>query len=766
MTGKGIITQKIRFGGNSIASFFRNIYHGEEKSRGLWITIINAAKVLIVSTRKFITDDCLTKASSITYTIILSLVPALTVGLTIYSFYYGVGENKQELFDRIVLFLNDNNIKLNIDPIFDTILGLIENAGKIGGISAAVMIFSATAMLRTLEKSMNDIWKIKQGRPILLKIIYYWAALTLGPIMLAAGMTVATQLSIILSSPNYNAAYITDTDHLWVAGDKSAILYSDTVKNDKYDFKSMGANSGKIDYDNQKVYSYEPSDKTFLEQDERIEPIEVMKSKYRGVQFVGKKGWIIGTNGILLMTSDGGNRWQLRKFGTFNFNAIRMLTDTRGIMATEFGAVLTTADGGDSWSVEEWEDRPDLVSIAFFKDRGIITGSRGTILRTEDGGKKWELQHVAAAKRRNRPVNIHKAFFINENKVILIGNEGMILLSENGGTTWESRKYKDINYYAVWFFNPDEGVVGGDDGTVIRTANGGESWDETTLPTLRVNSFQFRNDTLWAVGDAGTLMMSKDLGKKWIPVKKGKKIGYTVINFLAPFAFIWLLFLLAYITLPYTRVPFKPAALGASFTAAVWVVFILFFIVYVKGFATGTFAVYGALAAIPLFLLMVYASSVIILFGAEVAYTLMHPHTYRSLKKSRKGRDELYVYYGLALIHQVYRTFESGGGASSLKELRKAMAGGSEQIDRYIRPFLDEKLIIQDGNGDYLPANKSENIQVNRVIDIIMDISLHMPVAPGKSSFKIYLDKLLSQISASRRKTIGEMTLKELIDKD
>ncbi len=752
----------------SIISTAKKIYHGEEIVSGIGKKLINAVKVLIVSTRKFIADDCPTKASSITYTIILSLVPALTVGLTIYSFYYGVGENKKELFDRILLFLNENNIKLNIDPIFDAIMGLIENAGKIGGISAAVMIFSATAMLRTMEKSMNNIWKVKRGRPILLKIIYYWAALTLGPLMLAAGMTVATQLSIILSSPNYNAAAITDTGRLWVVGEKSTILYADTAQTDvrKIIFTSLDKNSSRIDYDNQRVYAYEPGGRSFTEQEGRIEPMELAKTKYRGVQFIGEKGWIVGTNGILLVTFDGGFQWHIRKFGGFNFNAIRMLTETRGIIAAENGAVLTTGDGGESWSVEEWEGRPNLNAIAFFKDRGIITGNRGVILRTEDGGKKWEMTHLAAAQRRNRPVNINNAFFINENRVLLVGNEGVILISENGGATWASKKFKENNYYSAWFFNPDEGVVGGDGGTVIRTRNGGESWEETSLPTLCVNSLQLRDEKLWAIGDAGTVILSKDLGQKWISIKQGRKFGYTIINFLAPFAFIWLLFLLAYITLPYTRVPFKPAALGASFTAAVWVIFILLFILYVKGFATGTFAVYGALAAIPLFLLMVYASSVIILIGAEVAYTLMHPHTYRSLKKAPDDRDELHMYYGIALIHYVYRRFELGDGASSLKDIQKALGGGAEQTERYIRPLMDDRLIIQDSDGNYLPANSSGNVMVNRVMDIIMSISLDMPVSPGKSSFRIFLGKLFSQITAGRKKIVGEMTLKELIDKE
>jgi membrane protein len=137
-----------------------------------------------------------------------------------------MGTQKDELFRRISIFMLEHNIKLNIDPFFSAISELVENAGKIGGISAAIMIFSATAVLRTLEKSLNDIWKIKQQRPFHIKIIYYWAALTLGPVMLVAGTTIAAQLSEIFTEPHFRSAYIQNDDNIWIVGNKARIMQS------------------------------------------------------------------------------------------------------------------------------------------------------------------------------------------------------------------------------------------------------------------------------------------------------------------------------------------------------------------------------------------------------------------------------------------------------------------------------------------------------------------------------------------------------------
>ena len=128
-------------------AFLNEIYLGEETYTKVSGKLVNAIKVFIVASRKFMLDDCYAKASAIAYTTIISLIPTLTVGLTFYSIFAGMGDKKEELFDRATSFMLEHNIKLNIDPIIETISSLIENAGKIGGVGAIVMIFTATAVL-------------------------------------------------------------------------------------------------------------------------------------------------------------------------------------------------------------------------------------------------------------------------------------------------------------------------------------------------------------------------------------------------------------------------------------------------------------------------------------------------------------------------------------------------------------------------------------------------------------------------------------------
>jgi membrane protein len=217
--------------------------------------------------------------------------------------------------------------------------------------------------------------------------------------------------------------------------------------------------------------------------------------------------------------------------------------------------------------------------------------------------------------------------------------------------------------------------------------------------------------------------------------------------------------------LPNTKVPFKEAAIGSAFTGSVWVVFILLFMVYTKAFANSTFAIYGALASIPLFLLMVYASSLIVLYGAEVSYTLMHPEMYTNLYIGMKDRKDIHVYYGVSIIHYIYRKFEDGRRGTTYRELSKLCVYNSEEVDFFVKKFIDEGMIIQDNDLGYIPGNASRNIRLADIVNSVHHISLEIPHGARKSPLKDYMADLFGKMGASRTTIIGDVTLKEVIKK-
>lgn len=67
------------------------------------------------------------------------------------------------------------------------------NRGQIGLFSILIVIWAALALLTTIERSFNNIWHVARGRSFLQRIISYWALLTLGPLLLGAGIYIVTR---------------------------------------------------------------------------------------------------------------------------------------------------------------------------------------------------------------------------------------------------------------------------------------------------------------------------------------------------------------------------------------------------------------------------------------------------------------------------------------------------------------------------------------------------------------------------------------------
>lgn len=115
-------------------------------------------------------------------------------------------------------------------------------------------------------------------------------------------------------------------------------------------------------------------------------------------------------------------------------------------------------------------------------------------------------------------------------------------------------------------------------------------------------------------------------------------------------------FTLIYATVPNTRVPMKHALAGGVFAAVLFEAAKQLFSIYVGLFPSYEL-IYGAFAAVPLFLLWVYLCWLIILFGAELACSL-------SIRRPKKRRELPRLLSLLGVLRVMYQRQQSGLGFS------------------------------------------------------------------------------------------------------
>jgi hypothetical protein len=100
---------------------------------------------------------------------------------------------------------------------------------------------------------------------------------------------------------------------------------------------------------------------------------------------------VCGFNGKTYRTSDGGLNWNPvtmpPSIRSQYFRKIRFLNDSIGWVVGDQGALLKTKDGGNTWSVLPTNVGHDLLSFYFTDEyHGWAAGLGGTIIKTTDGG--------------------------------------------------------------------------------------------------------------------------------------------------------------------------------------------------------------------------------------------------------------------------------------------------------------------------------------------------------------------------------------------
>ena len=130
-------------------------------------------------------------AGSLTFTTTIALVPLLTVMLALFSAFPMFGRFRRSLESQ---FLTE----LVPEPIAKQVLVLLTRfsakASQLGGVGLIVLGFTAMMLMLTIDHTLNAIWRVRDPRPIAQRVLVYWAALTLGPLLLGASLSFSSYL--------------------------------------------------------------------------------------------------------------------------------------------------------------------------------------------------------------------------------------------------------------------------------------------------------------------------------------------------------------------------------------------------------------------------------------------------------------------------------------------------------------------------------------------------------------------------------------------
>lgn len=215
----------------------------------------------------------------------------------------------------------------------------------------------------------------------------------------------------------------------------------------------------------------------------------------------------------LSVTTDGGVSWQypLTDFRSDHLKALSFADAKQGVCVGSNGIILRTTDGGSAWypAFENAAERELLRGVFCFDTlSAVAVGS--VIVRTSDRGKKWE-RVESPTQRILRGVD-----FPAPTIGYAAGDSGVVIKSTDAGLTWTKLQTPFVsNLLAVDFLDADNGVVAGQDGMIAVTTDGAVSWLVTKIPdTCGITCAAYLSTTSIILGGCG-LLRSTDQGKSW-----------------------------------------------------------------------------------------------------------------------------------------------------------------------------------------------------------------------------------------------------------
>lgn len=140
--------------------------------------------------KRFQDDGGLRTASALTYTSLLSVVPLLTVSLVILSGFGAFDDMKIQVQEVLLDFF----VPQTAGQIGEYIAQFLANAQRLTAPGVIGLGVTALLTLATIESTFNRIWRSTKPRPWPMRLLAFWAVLTLGPILLGISLSVSAEV--------------------------------------------------------------------------------------------------------------------------------------------------------------------------------------------------------------------------------------------------------------------------------------------------------------------------------------------------------------------------------------------------------------------------------------------------------------------------------------------------------------------------------------------------------------------------------------------
>lgn len=618
-----------------------------------------------MAARRFFANRDFLYANSIAFSIVLSIIPFLTV-LVKYA------EVDREIIRTALLqFLSAYGFQ-DTTEILIILDGILNRANAIAGTGTIFMVYAATNAIRHFEDAGNHIFRTKY-RPPLYRLSIHIASLILipGVIILSTG-SIRFFLELLRPTQFVSIAHI--EGEVWISDTTGKIIHlhegnpiGEINLREKIE---EGATFRDYYFDPETGRSGRYWELKIVSEARRLEKSDFMQ--VRSIVASGTSLTAITETGVIFYSEDGGATWDYRIFGLITNGVIRNPIFRDMLIASDGSQMILCSSGTQTYVIVSRKENhsiyqlPGLFEKLFYIDQGGMTGFPAGYYATGTGrfvystyGSHWigPFDNLYT----NRKVKI-SSMLVRDYSAYFAGDRGSFWFEREAKKYYPNIRSENPlqreNIHDIIPFGEEGLIVIGENG-FFRYSPDGENWyipEQEIFKNISFHSHQPLANGIMLLGENRTLVMLNPgitMGKADQAGRPMVRFDYKIISgrseaisylysfflYAVIFIIVVLVYTVVYALFPNVKVHPQKALLGAAIASVILVSFIFLIRIWFT-FFTNTAFLYGIWAFIPLGMLMILGVIQITLYGMELTYLLNSGYNREVAQNGQDDREQ------------------------------------------------------------------------------------------------------------------------------